>query len=87
MEVIYDRAAIQEYMDDMGNVGTSLRRMQDRSVNQYNSCRMHYTRLHAEAEQAVKRAENRVREAEANLLYAQQEYAAAQAAIHESGKC
>ena len=39
MEVGYDKAALQEYMDQVGTVGEQMRRRQDESLNVFNSCK------------------------------------------------
>ncbi len=74
MELSYDKAALQEYMDDIGSVGESLRRAKDESFSQYNSCKQQYTRLYTELEQANRKAYNMVESAESMQRAADAEY-------------
>lgn len=74
MELSYDKAALQEYMDDIGSVGESLRRAKDESFSLYNSCKQQYTRLYTELEQANRKAYNMVESAESMQRAADAEY-------------
>ncbi len=74
MELSYDKAALQEYMDDIGSVGESLRRAKDESYSLYNSCKQQYTRLYTELEQANRKAHNMVESAESMQRAADAEY-------------
>lgn len=64
METIYDRAALQQYMDDVDSINKSLKQRQDESIQLYNSCKERYTRLASELEQEKRTAYNRVEAAE-----------------------
>lgn len=70
----YDKAALQEYMDDIGSVGESLRRAKDESFSLYNSCKQRYTRLYTELEQSNRKAYNMVESAESMQRAADAEY-------------
>lgn len=74
MELSYDKSALQEYMDDIGGVGESFRRVKDESLASYNSCCQHYTRLYTELEQANRKAYNLVEAAESMQRSADAEY-------------
>lgn len=74
MELSYDKAALQEYMDDIGSVGESVRRAKDESFTLYNSCKQQYTRLYTELEQANRKAYNMVESAESMQRAADAEY-------------
>lgn len=74
MELSYDKAALQEYMDDIGSVGESLRRAKDESFSLYNSCKQQYTRLYTELEQANRKAYNMVESAESLQRAADADY-------------
>lgn len=74
MELSYDKAALQEYMDDIGSVGESLRRAKDESFSIYNFCKQQYTRLYTELEQANRKAYNMVESAESMQRTADADY-------------
>ena len=74
MELSYDKAVLQEYMDDIGSVGESLRRAKDESFTLYSSCKQQYTRLYTELEQANRKAYNMVESAESMQRAADAEY-------------
>lgn len=74
MELSYDKAALQEYMDDVGSISESLRRAKDESFTLYSSCKQQYTRLYTELEQANRKAYNMVESAESMLRTADAEY-------------
>ena len=74
MELSYDKVALQEYMDDISNVGEALRRVKDESFTLYTACRQKYTRLYGELEQACRKAYNRVEEAESMQRIADAEH-------------
>lgn len=74
MEVGYDKAALQEYMDEIGTLGENMCRRQDESLNLYNSCRQQYNRIHTKLEEVVRRAYNQVENAESMRRSAELEY-------------
>lgn len=74
MEVGYDKAALQEYMDQIGTVGEQIHRRQDESLNLYNSCKQQYNRIHTKLEEASHRAYNQVENAESMRRSAEFEY-------------
>ena len=74
MEVGYDKAALQEYMDEVETLGENMRRHQDESLNLYNSCRQQYNRIHTKLEEVVRRAYNQVENAESMRRSAELEY-------------
>ena len=74
MELSYDKAALQEYMDDISGVGESLRRAKDESFTLYNFCKQQYTRLLTEIEQANRKAYNMVEAAESMKRVADANY-------------
>lgn len=78
MQIVYDRAAVQQLMEDMGAVGENFRRAQDRATGIFRSCRERYTRLQGEVEQLLRRCQNDYYEAEGELRAAQAEYREAQ---------
>lgn len=84
MEVTYDKAAIQEYMDAIGNVGLSFRRTKDESMAHYNSCVQQYSRIYSELEQASHNAYNKVEAAESMRRSADAEYETAMRIMENS---
>ena len=74
MEVGYDKAALQEYMDQVGIVGEQMHRRQDKSLNLFNSCKQQYNRIHTKLEEVAHRAYNRVENAESMRRSAELEY-------------
>ena len=74
MEVGYDRAALQEYMDKVGTVGEQMRRRQDESLNVFNSCKQQYNRIHTKLEEVAHRAYNQLENAESMQRSADLEY-------------
>jgi len=84
MEVTYDKAAIQEYMDAIGNVGLSFRRTKDESMANYNSCMQRYSRIYSEIEQASRAAYNKVEAAESMRRSADAEYETAMRIMENS---
>lgn len=74
MEVRYDKAALQEYMDQVGTVGEQMRRLQDESLNLYNSCKQQYNRIHTKLEETARKAYNQVGNAESMRRSADLEY-------------
>lgn len=74
MEVGYDKAALQEYMDQVGTVGEQMRRRQDESLNVFNSCKQQYNRIHTKLEEVVHRAYNQLENAESMQRSAELEY-------------
>ena len=74
MEVRYDKAALQEYMDQVGTVGEQMRRRQDESLNVFNSCKQQYNRIHTKLEEVAHRAYNQLENAESMQRSAELEY-------------
>ena len=74
MEVGYDKAALQEYMDQVGTVGEQMHRLQDESLNLFNSCKQQYNRIHTKLEEVAHRAYNQVENAESMRRSAELEY-------------
>ena len=74
MEVGYDKAALQEYMDQIGTVGEQMHRLQDESLNLFNSCKQQYNRIHTKLEEVAHRAYNQVENAESMRRSAELEY-------------
>lgn len=74
MELSYDKAAFQEYMDDISLIGESMRRTKDESSMLYISCKQQYTRLYTKLEQAIRKAYNMVESAESMQRSADAEY-------------
>lgn len=74
MEVGYDKAALQEYMDQVGTVGEQMRRRQDESLNVFNSCKQQYNRIHTKLEEVAHRAYNQLENAESMQRSAELEY-------------
>lgn len=74
MEIGYDKAALQEYMDQVGIVGEQMHRRQDKSLNLFNSCKQQYNRIHTKLEEVAHRAYNRVENAESMRRSAELEY-------------
>lgn len=74
MEVGYDKAALQDYMDEIGNLVENMRRRQDESLSLYNSCKQQYNRIHTKLEEVVRRAYNQVENAESMRRSAELEY-------------
>lgn len=74
MEVGYDKAALQEYMDQVGTVGEQMHRFQDESLNLFNSCKQKYNRIHTKLEEVAHRAYNQVENAESIKRSAELEY-------------
>ena len=74
MEVGYDKAALQEYMDQVGIVGEQMHRRQDKSLNLFNSCKQQYNRIHTKLEEVAHRAYNRVENAASMRRSAELEY-------------
>lgn len=74
MEVGYDKAALQEYMDQVVTVGEQMHRRQDESLNLFNSCKQQYNRIHTKLEEVAHRAYNQVENAESMRRSAEFEY-------------
>lgn len=74
MEVGYDKAAIQEYMDQIGSIGEQMHRCQDESLNLFNSCRQQYNRIYTKLEEVAHRAYNQVENAESMCRSAELEF-------------
>lgn len=74
MEIGYDKAALQEYMDQVGTVGEQMHRLQDESLNLFNSCKQQYNRIHTKLEEVAHRAYNQVENAESMRRSAELEY-------------
>ena len=74
MEVGYDKAALQEYMNKVGAVGEQMRRRQDESLNVFNSCKQQYHRIHTKLEEVAHRAYNQLENAESMQRSAELEY-------------
>ena len=74
MEVGYDKAALQEYMNQVGTVGEQMHRLQDESLNLFNSCKQQYNRIHTKLEEVAHRAYNQVENAESMRRSAELEY-------------
>lgn len=74
MEVGYDKAALQEYMDQVGTVGEQMRRRQDESLNAFNSCKQQYNRIHTKLEEVAHRAYNQLENAESMQRSTELEY-------------
>ena len=84
MEVGYDKAALQEYMDQVGTVGEQMHRRQDESLNLYNSCKQQYNRIHTKLEEVAHRAYNQVENAESMRRSAELEYETARRAAENA---
>ena len=84
MEVGYDKAALQEYMDEIGTLGENMRRRQDESLNLYNSCRQQYNRIHTKLEEVARRAYNQVENAESMRRSAELEYETARRTVENT---
>ena len=74
MEVGYDKAALQEYMDQVGTVGEQMRCRQDESLNVFNSCKQQYNRIYTKLEEVAHRAYNQLENAESMQRSAELEY-------------
>ena len=84
MEVGYDKAALQEYMDEIGTLGENMCRRQDESLNLYNSCRKQYTRIHTKLEEVAHRAYNQLENAESMQRSAELEYETARRTVENT---
>ena len=84
MEVGYDKAALQEYMDQVGTVGEQMRRRQDESLNVFNSCKQQYNRIHTKLEEVAHRAYNQLENAESMQRSAELEYETARRTAENS---
>lgn len=84
MNVKYDKAALQEYMNQVGVVGEQMRRKQDESFNIYNSCKQQYTRIHTKLEEVMHRAYNQVENAESMRRNAEIEYETARRSVEHA---
>lgn len=74
MEIEYDKVALQEYMDQIGTVSEQMHRLQDESLNLFNSCKQQYNRIHTKLEEVAHRAYNQVENAESMRRSAELEY-------------
>lgn len=74
----YDKAALQEYMDQIGTVGEQMHRCQDESRNLFNSCKQQFNRIYTKLEEVAHRAYNQVENAESMRRSAELEYETAQ---------
>ena len=74
MEILYDRAALKEFMDDAGTVGEEFSWERDMQANAYEACKQQYTRLHTEIEQLLRTARNALEAAESAVRAAQEDY-------------
>lgn len=84
MNVKYDKAALQEYMNQVGVVGEQMHRKQDESFNIYNSCKQQYTRIHTKLEEVMHRAYNQVENAESMRRNAELEYETARRSVENA---
>lgn len=74
MEVRYDKTALQEYINQVGDIGKQMRRRQDESLNVFNSCKQQYNRIYTKLEEAAHRAYNQLENAESMQRSAELEY-------------
>ena len=77
MEVVYDKAAVQKYIKQVGTVGEQMSRRQDEILNLLNSCKQQYNRIHTKLEEVEHRAYNREENSESMWQSAELEYATA----------
>lgn len=77
MEILYERQAIQEYMDEIMNVENTMTYERDMSMNAYTSCQQQYTRLYTRIEEEIRKAQNQLADAESMYRAAAAEYDAA----------
>lgn len=84
MEVEHDKAALQEYMDQISSVEEKLRRSQDESLNIYNSCKQQYNRIYTKLEEVAHRAYNQLENAESMQRSAEREHETARRAAENS---
>lgn len=74
MEVVYDKAALHEYMDQVGAVRDQMQRHQDESLNLFYACKQQYNRIYTKLEEVVRRAYNQMEDAESMRRSAELEY-------------
>lgn len=74
MKVGYDKAALQEYMDQMGTIEEKMHHLRDENLNLYNSCKQQYNRIYTKLEEIAHRAYNQVENAESIRRSAELEY-------------
>ena len=74
MRSSYDKAALYEYMDEMGGIGKTMQRAKGECSTAYNSCKQQYTKLHTELEQLTRKAYNKIEAAESMQRAADAEF-------------
>lgn len=74
MELEYDKAVLQKYMNQIENVGRQMQLRQDESFNLFTSCKQQYSRIHTKLEEASYNAYNQVENAESMQRNAELEY-------------
>ena len=67
MEIRYDKASLQEYMEQVGTVEEQMRRRQDESLNIFHSCKQRYSRIQTKLEEVEHRAYSQLENAESML--------------------
>lgn len=84
MEAGYDKVALQEYMDQICSVEGEIHRLQDESLNLYNSCKQQYNRIHTKLEEVAHRAYNQLENSESMQRSAELEYEIARQAAENA---
>lgn len=74
MKVGYDKAALQEYMDQVGSIEEKMHHLRDENLNLYNSCKQKYNRIYTKLEEVAHKAYNQVENAESMRRSAELEY-------------
>lgn len=74
MNISYEKAALQEYMNEIESLDKAMRRRQEESAREYNSCKQQYYRIYTKLEEVEYSAQRQMEDAESLRKSAEADY-------------